>query len=177
MICHIRFTSFSFAAIAITFWYAGTGPGLIAIVLSCFNSVHCPGRTQRNNERHRNQLAEDMAGKLEVFVKWFYPGRTTGNDSYIHSSKKRNRSGQKRNVRRQRAHFQPNWDWRVRSCAGVGRVGASNINSGRRQFFSEIKTQSVISPIALSLTTGVVVTSLSVLPAFLTRSFSFIAAF
>src|ERR1700739_3782495 len=29
------FTSFSFAAIAITFWYAGTGPGLIAIVLSC----------------------------------------------------------------------------------------------------------------------------------------------
>jgi formate hydrogenlyase transcriptional activator len=29
------FTSFSFAAIAITFWYAGTGPGLLAIVLSC----------------------------------------------------------------------------------------------------------------------------------------------
>jgi len=28
------FTSFSFAA-AITFWYGGTGPGLIAIVLSC----------------------------------------------------------------------------------------------------------------------------------------------
>src|ERR1700739_408560 len=29
------FTSFSFAAIAITFWYAGTGPGLLAIALSC----------------------------------------------------------------------------------------------------------------------------------------------
>jgi transcriptional regulator with GAF, ATPase, and Fis domain len=29
------FTSFSFAAIAITFWYAGMGPGLLAIVLSC----------------------------------------------------------------------------------------------------------------------------------------------
>jgi transcriptional regulator with GAF, ATPase, and Fis domain len=28
------FTSFSFAAIAITFWYAGTGPGLLAIVFS-----------------------------------------------------------------------------------------------------------------------------------------------
>jgi formate hydrogenlyase transcriptional activator len=28
------FTSFSFAAIAVTFWYAGTGPGLLAIVLS-----------------------------------------------------------------------------------------------------------------------------------------------
>src|SRR5437868_2149822 len=28
------FTSFSFAAIAITFWYAGTGPGLLAVVLS-----------------------------------------------------------------------------------------------------------------------------------------------
>ena len=29
------FTSFSFAAIAVTFWYAGTGPGLLAIALSC----------------------------------------------------------------------------------------------------------------------------------------------
>jgi transcriptional regulator with GAF, ATPase, and Fis domain len=28
------FTSFSFAAIAVTFWYAGTGPGLLAIALS-----------------------------------------------------------------------------------------------------------------------------------------------
>jgi formate hydrogenlyase transcriptional activator len=28
------FTSFSFAAIAIAFWYAGTGPGLVAILLS-----------------------------------------------------------------------------------------------------------------------------------------------
>jgi hypothetical protein len=28
-------TSFSFAAIAITFWYAGTGPGLFALALSC----------------------------------------------------------------------------------------------------------------------------------------------
>src|ERR1700756_3916378 len=28
------FTSFSFAAIAITFWYAGTGPGVLAAVLS-----------------------------------------------------------------------------------------------------------------------------------------------
>ena len=29
------FTSFSFAAIAMTFWYAGTGPGLLAVILSC----------------------------------------------------------------------------------------------------------------------------------------------
>src|ERR1700730_7353391 len=28
------FTSFSFAAIAITFWYAGTGPGMLALLLS-----------------------------------------------------------------------------------------------------------------------------------------------
>ena len=28
------FTSFSFAAVAIAFWYAGTGPGLVALVLS-----------------------------------------------------------------------------------------------------------------------------------------------
>jgi len=27
------FTSFSFAAIAITFWYGGTGPGLLALLL------------------------------------------------------------------------------------------------------------------------------------------------
>jgi formate hydrogenlyase transcriptional activator len=29
------FTSFSFVAIAITFWYAGTGPGIAALLLSC----------------------------------------------------------------------------------------------------------------------------------------------
>src|SRR6267143_2788779 len=28
------FTSFSFAAIAVTFWYGGTGPGLLALLLS-----------------------------------------------------------------------------------------------------------------------------------------------
>src|ERR1700680_1724112 len=28
------FTSFSFAAIAISFWFAGTGPGLLALLLS-----------------------------------------------------------------------------------------------------------------------------------------------
>src|ERR1700736_6153480 len=28
------FTSFSFAAIAISFWYGGTGPGLLALLLS-----------------------------------------------------------------------------------------------------------------------------------------------
>jgi hypothetical protein len=28
------FTSFSFMAIAITFWYAGMGPGLLALLLS-----------------------------------------------------------------------------------------------------------------------------------------------
>jgi len=25
-------------------------------------------------------LAEEMAGKPEVFVRWFYPGRTTGHE-------------------------------------------------------------------------------------------------
>ncbi|HTZ96000.1 MAG TPA: sigma 54-interacting transcriptional regulator [Terriglobales bacterium] len=29
------FTSFSFVAIAVSFWYAGTGPGLLAVVLAC----------------------------------------------------------------------------------------------------------------------------------------------
>jgi formate hydrogenlyase transcriptional activator len=34
------FTSFSFAAIAITFWYGGTGPGLLALLLSCLAMSH-----------------------------------------------------------------------------------------------------------------------------------------
>ena len=36
------FTSFSFAAIAVTFWYAGTGPGLLALVLSFLARRHFP---------------------------------------------------------------------------------------------------------------------------------------
>src|SRR5579864_8873338 len=41
------FISFSFAAIAITFWYAGSGPGLLALLLSdlTLNRVFVPGRT------------------------------------------------------------------------------------------------------------------------------------
>src|SRR5579864_7342524 len=35
------FTSFSFAAIAVTFWYAGTGPGLLAIALSWSVLSYC----------------------------------------------------------------------------------------------------------------------------------------
>src|SRR5882762_11491789 len=34
------FTSFSFAAIAITFWYAGAGPGSLALFLSCLATSH-----------------------------------------------------------------------------------------------------------------------------------------
>jgi formate hydrogenlyase transcriptional activator len=34
------FISFSFAAIALTFWYAGTGPGLLAVLLACFEMSH-----------------------------------------------------------------------------------------------------------------------------------------
>jgi formate hydrogenlyase transcriptional activator len=34
------FISFSFAAIALTFWYAGTGPGLLALLLSCLEMSH-----------------------------------------------------------------------------------------------------------------------------------------
>ena len=41
------FISFSFAAIAITFWFAGSGPGLLALVLSYLTLSHIfvPGRT------------------------------------------------------------------------------------------------------------------------------------
>src|ERR1700674_2305750 len=34
------FISFSFAAIATTFWYAGMGPGLLALLLSCLAMSH-----------------------------------------------------------------------------------------------------------------------------------------
>jgi len=34
------FTSFSFVAIGITFWYAGTGPGTAALILSCLAMSH-----------------------------------------------------------------------------------------------------------------------------------------
>src|ERR1700675_842619 len=36
------FTSFSFAAIAVTFWYAGTGPGLLSLLLSFLARKHVP---------------------------------------------------------------------------------------------------------------------------------------
>jgi len=41
------FISFSFAAIAITFWYAGSGPGLLALLLSyvMLSHIFLPGRT------------------------------------------------------------------------------------------------------------------------------------
>jgi len=38
------FGAFSFAAIAASFWYAGTGPGLLAVLLSCLamGFLHSP---------------------------------------------------------------------------------------------------------------------------------------
>ena len=41
------FVSFSFAAIAISFWYAGSGPGLLALLLSyvTLNQIFVPGST------------------------------------------------------------------------------------------------------------------------------------
>jgi transcriptional regulator with GAF, ATPase, and Fis domain len=67
------FTSFSFAAIAIAFWYAGTGPGLLAIVLSCsmlaiFFAAPIVGAASTESYLI-------IYGVLGVFLSWFSSSR------------------------------------------------------------------------------------------------------
>jgi len=67
------FTSFSFAAIAITFWYCGTGPGLLALLLSCLamSDFFVPIRL-------RNPSSESyivIYGIFGFLVNWFSASR------------------------------------------------------------------------------------------------------
>jgi formate hydrogenlyase transcriptional activator len=67
------FTSFSFAAIAITFWYCGTGPGLLALLLSCLamSDFFIPSRL-------RGASSESFVviyGIFGLLVSWFSASR------------------------------------------------------------------------------------------------------
>jgi formate hydrogenlyase transcriptional activator len=66
------FTSFSFAAIAITFWYAGTGPGSLALFLSCLATSHffVPLRIHGSSESYLI-----IYGIFSVSVAWFSASR------------------------------------------------------------------------------------------------------
>src|SRR6267143_7063117 len=67
------FTSFSFAAIAVTFWYAGTGPGLLALLLSYLTSRHVPVPVHIDGSSAEPYLI--IYGIFGVFVGWFSASR------------------------------------------------------------------------------------------------------
>jgi formate hydrogenlyase transcriptional activator len=66
------YTSFSFAAIAMTFWYAGTGPGLLAVLLSCLATNHffVPPRIRGSSESYLIIYVI-----FSVLVAWFSASR------------------------------------------------------------------------------------------------------
>jgi transcriptional regulator with GAF, ATPase, and Fis domain len=67
------FTSFSFAAIAITFWYAGTGPGLLAVVLSYSALTYFFTPLKIGGLSWDSYLI--IYGAFGLFVSWFSSSR------------------------------------------------------------------------------------------------------
>lgn len=67
------FTSFSFAAIAITFWYAGTGPGLLALLLSYLALSHLFVPVKMLGSSSESYLV--IYGVFGLFVSWFSSSR------------------------------------------------------------------------------------------------------
>ena len=67
------FTSFSFAAIAITSWYAGTGPGLLALLLSYSARSYFPIPATVGHSASESYLV--VYGMFGVFVSWFSSSR------------------------------------------------------------------------------------------------------
>jgi transcriptional regulator with GAF, ATPase, and Fis domain len=67
------FTSFSFAAIAITFWYAGTGPGLFAVLLSWSTLSYFFSPVRVGNLPWDSYLI--IYGVFGFFVSWFSSSR------------------------------------------------------------------------------------------------------
>src|ERR1700746_4043368 len=67
------FTSFSFAAIAVTFWYAGTGPGLLALLLSFLARRHFPPHLSIDGPFAEPYLI--IYGIFGVLVGWFSASR------------------------------------------------------------------------------------------------------
>jgi len=67
------FTSFSFAAIAVTFWYAGTGPGLLALLLSFLARRHFPPHLSIDGPFAEPYLI--IYGIFGLLVGWFSASR------------------------------------------------------------------------------------------------------
>ncbi len=70
------FTSFSFAAIAITFWYGGTGPGLLALLLSylAMSDFFIPVRL--SDPSSESYIV--IYGIFGLLVSWFSASRRRG---------------------------------------------------------------------------------------------------
>lgn len=62
-------TSFSFAAIAISFWYAGTGPGLLALSTSYFARAYFSSPVTIGRSFSEPYLV--IYGIFGLFVAWF----------------------------------------------------------------------------------------------------------
>ncbi|HWO34570.1 MAG TPA: GAF domain-containing protein, partial [Candidatus Acidoferrum sp.] len=67
------FTSFSFAAIAITFWYCGTGPGMLALLLSCLAMSDFFVPIRLRNPSSESYLV--IYGIFGFLVSWFSASR------------------------------------------------------------------------------------------------------
>src|SRR6266403_316868 len=67
------FTSFSFAAIAITFWYLGTGPGLLALLLSYSAMNYFSIPVKIGGSSSESYLI--IYGIFGLFVSWFSSSR------------------------------------------------------------------------------------------------------
>jgi transcriptional regulator with GAF, ATPase, and Fis domain len=67
------FTSFSFAVIAVTFWYGGTGPGLLAIALSCSVLSYFFTPLKIGNLAWDSYLV--IYGMFGLLVSWFSSSR------------------------------------------------------------------------------------------------------
>ncbi len=67
------FTSFSFAAIAVTFWYAGTGPGLLALLLSYAAMSYFSIPIKIGGSSSESYVI--IYGVFGLFVSWFSSSR------------------------------------------------------------------------------------------------------
>jgi transcriptional regulator with GAF, ATPase, and Fis domain len=67
------FTSFSFAAIAITFWYAGTAPGVLALLLSYFAMTYWSTPIRIGSSSSDSYIL--IYGVFGLFVSWFSSSR------------------------------------------------------------------------------------------------------
>jgi transcriptional regulator with GAF, ATPase, and Fis domain len=67
------FTSFSFAAIGVTFWYAGTGPGLLALLLSYAAMSYFSIPIKIGGSSSESYVI--IYGVFGLFVSWFSSSR------------------------------------------------------------------------------------------------------